>query len=348
MKKLSLIILICFPILHFAQVSGESYQFIASDKNGLVIPHTSDVNMTSDFTIELWIKPNMVTGEKMCLLQKGWCGDSDFIWSVVINEDATVSFTCNDYGNCNYSSSYRVETKLVDGECMHLAFVYTMTTIDVYYNGEPQSGSWVMRSHPGKLQSSNDPINVGMYRDWYSNYVLYYDGFMDDLRIWEVAKTQQEIKDNYLTELNGDENGLVLYHKYDNAPSGDGSTVQNDASLTSNSLDAEVVSLSQSSPFAQLQSCMMTVEEVSSGPAAAQIKVYPNPAVDKVTFEVPNELNELLQFQLFDLSGRLILERSVDGFPFHLSIEGIEKGTYIYHFNDINGFTLYSGQLIFE
>lgn len=49
----------------------------------------------------------------------------------------------------------------------------------------------------------------------------YVDGCMDEVRLWNVARTQQQIADNMYRELTGDETGLVGYWKFNE---GTGST----------------------------------------------------------------------------------------------------------------------------
>ena len=43
----------------------------------------------------------------------------------------------------------------------------------------------------------------------------FYKGLMDELRIWQSARTQTEIQDNRLTQLTGNESGLVWYSPVD-------------------------------------------------------------------------------------------------------------------------------------
>lgn len=50
----------------------------------------------------------------------------------------------------------------------------------------------------------------------------YFDGLIDEVRIWNTARTQQEIQDNMNKELTGNETGLVAYYKMDK---GTGSTL---------------------------------------------------------------------------------------------------------------------------
>ncbi|MDO8624179.1 MAG: LamG-like jellyroll fold domain-containing protein [bacterium] len=46
--------------------------------------------------------------------------------------------------------------------------------------------------------------------------IKYFDGLLDDVRIWNVARTSQQISDNRSLELQGNESGLVGYWKFTN------------------------------------------------------------------------------------------------------------------------------------
>jgi hypothetical protein len=43
----------------------------------------------------------------------------------------------------------------------------------------------------------------------------YLDGKLGDFRIWNIARTQEEIQSDYWKQLTGSESGLVLYWKMD-------------------------------------------------------------------------------------------------------------------------------------
>jgi hypothetical protein len=56
----------------------------------------------------------------------------------------------------------------------------------------------------GPLRIGCNPENKGCFNGWF-----------DEFRIWNVARTDAEIKDNYTKPLVGNEPGLVGYWKFD-------------------------------------------------------------------------------------------------------------------------------------
>jgi hypothetical protein len=58
----------------------------------------------------------------------------------------------------------------------------------------------------------------------------FFDGKIDEVRIWEVARTQTEIQGYMNQSLTGEEDGLIGYWRFDEGTA----TTVNDASINSN------------------------------------------------------------------------------------------------------------------
>ena len=112
----------------------------------------------------------------------------------------------------------------------HIAISYSPSTgINVYMNGNlmyqtPASGIVNCGGVPLRIGARVDPV-----------YTEYFNGAIDDVRLWNVVRSQNDIKQNMSNELTGSESGLIGYWKFDEQP---GSTVIHDA--TSNHNDGQV------------------------------------------------------------------------------------------------------------
>jgi len=101
----------------------------------------------------------------------------------------------------------------------HLAFVASSSnskTVELFVNGESVGFPGSFSSWPNlywKYIGRNNSNTI--------------DGEIDELRIWNVKRTQAEIKANMFIELNGNENGLVAYYKMSD---GEGTTLTDNAS----------------------------------------------------------------------------------------------------------------------
>lgn len=65
----------------------------------------------------------------------------------------------------------------------------------------------------GQISSGSLPLRIGARVD--SVYTEYFKGELDDIRIWDVVRSQSEIAQNMDKELTGTETGLVAYYKFD-------------------------------------------------------------------------------------------------------------------------------------
>jgi hypothetical protein len=77
-------------------------------------------------------------------------------------------------------------------------------------------------------------MNIGDNPTWPGRF---WNGVIDDVRIWNVARTSQEIQDNLAIELNGNEPGLVAYFPMNE---GDGDTI---ADITGNGNTGQLVNM---------------------------------------------------------------------------------------------------------
>ncbi len=96
--------------------------------------------------------------------------------------------------------------------------------LKLYVNGILQASIDVS----GTLTTSEGVvINLGENPTWTGRL---FNGVMDEVRVWEVARTEQEIQENMTIELTGSETGLIAYYPMNE---GTGTTVS-DASGNNN------------------------------------------------------------------------------------------------------------------
>nr|NQU90707.1 LamG domain-containing protein [Bacteroidota bacterium] len=99
----------------------------------------------------------------------------------------------------------------------HFALVYDGTNVKVYANGDLKAN---------QERSLNTISNTFYIGKWGGNY---FDGQIDELHVWNTARTQEEIQSTMNVELTGSESGLLAYY-----PMNEGSgTAINDNSTNS-------------------------------------------------------------------------------------------------------------------
>ncbi len=102
-------------------------------------------------------------------------------------------------------------------KCYHLAGVYDGQRAYFYVNGCLVNSI----EATGDLLQNNVNVGIG-YR---SNNAERFRGFIDQARVWNVARTQVQIRDNMYANLSTPQTGLALYFHFDNYVSGN--TVNN-------------------------------------------------------------------------------------------------------------------------
>jgi hypothetical protein len=107
---------------------------------------------------------------------------------------------------------------------VHIAMTWDGSVLATYVNGLPKitaqgSGSTTTLATSQSVVSLGcNPTNNNCF-----------SGYFDELRVWNVARTAAEIKDNYAKPMVGNEAGLVGYWKFDDAA---GSTTAADSVST--------------------------------------------------------------------------------------------------------------------
>lgn len=190
------------------------------------IPNSSSLDITGDMTIQMWV--NQFSGNVFSMLM-----------SNRINSDYTAPYQVNSVSNCcggtptnpiihfalgggGTTNTIASSNPFNLNEWTNISCTVNSGTMTVFINGE-QSGPSV--SFAGTRQQNNEPLLLA-YENSYPNRL--FNGQIDDVRIWNRALTQTEIKDNMCKKMVGNEAGLVSYW---NMNEGTGNTVND---LTSN------------------------------------------------------------------------------------------------------------------
>ncbi|MBU2650649.1 MAG: T9SS type A sorting domain-containing protein [Bacteroidetes bacterium] len=170
----------------------------------------------SNFTVEFWMQMDGTTSTFNGIIDNGRDVSSNWFFLTIANSLAII------FGIGNGSGIAEIWLGVNDNNWHHIAGVYNGTTAYLYFDGVLSGSTNVSLS----ILSRNIIIAK---RDGYEQY---FNGKLDELRIWSDVRTEEEIRDNMCKTLEGDEAGLVAYYTFDNYS---GSALQD---LTSNTNDA--------------------------------------------------------------------------------------------------------------
>ncbi len=96
-----------------------------------------------------------------------------------------------------------------DGRWHHVAIVYDGSQVLFYLDGALKDR--MVRA----LNTIDGPLCLGVREDIEHN-VDHYSGAIDEVRVWNRARTGEEIRADVERDLSGKEDGLVLYYRFDN------------------------------------------------------------------------------------------------------------------------------------
>ena len=153
------------------------------------------------FTIEARIRPSSFDDNGRIADHGGTAGNG---WAFhLLNSNDTLYFQIND------ANEYIAEDNAIPLDVWsHVAVTLDGGNLNFYVDGVP-AGSATGVPSPA---ASSLGLRVGARVT--DSTRSGFEGEIDELRVWNIARTQQEILDNLTGEVAGDEPGLVLYHRY--------------------------------------------------------------------------------------------------------------------------------------
>ena len=191
---------------------------VVFDGNGdyIEMPHSKaiDFQANQDFTVELWVK-----GEPL---------QDNTYWRNILSKR-----TSDKQQGISYDISYQLELRhfrvtlqgggksifkhsprIEDDKFHHLALVKKGDDLAIYLDGIASPDNQFTEDWSGKSEE-NGPLYLGTAEQlsgttWQPS-IYCFKGEMSELRIWNVARTAADIKNNLALQLTGREFGLVGY-----------------------------------------------------------------------------------------------------------------------------------------
>jgi len=167
----------------------------------IYLPETFPI-LDNQFTIEAWVYSEKLVNN--VLQHRIIIGDNlSNPAHNDINRPPTITFHQDHqirYGFGTGSDGFRqvVNDVRVDDEWLHVAFTFDGTTCKLFVNGELADST----DEAAGLIPNQVPISI---------IGSYFVGKMDEIRIWNTPREQEEIQSTMNSELNGDEEGLIAY-----------------------------------------------------------------------------------------------------------------------------------------
>jgi murein DD-endopeptidase MepM/ murein hydrolase activator NlpD len=209
-----------------------------SFSQGIMMPTATALDFSGDMTIEFWIRTTSAYGggawhDAQWILDKDmpWGGNPD--WAVVAYNGHIVFNNGNPGGNDQPLQSVQAVN---NGSWHHVAITRNTSTgnglTTIYIDGvQDTSGLF-------SIASIGNPfaLTVGVEGGPGSLNPRAFRGDLDDLRLWNIARSQAEIQEKMNVRLQGNETGLAGYWNFDEGEGqivGDGSPYHTNGQLGS-------------------------------------------------------------------------------------------------------------------
>jgi len=180
-------------------IQGAALNFDGVDDN-VSIPNNAVFNITDAITIESWIKTTGSPTNEQYIVTK-----NENSYYVALNVAGAVGQAGFYLDGVSSSWLYTNSNTLNDNNWHHIACTYDGSTMSIYVDGVLDNSIAIT----GTINTGIDNVYLGC-RD--NN--QFFQGSMDEFRIWNRALCAVEIQNNLNGEIAKNSNGLVAYYKF--------------------------------------------------------------------------------------------------------------------------------------
>ena len=185
------------------------------------VADNNHLDLVATYTIEAWIRPDgfsLLGG----IVSKSHTPDAN-------GYTLRLSGSGN-YRGLNFDGLETADNLLTAGKWVHVAAVNDNGTRTLYINGIAQT----LTGTPHIIAVNTDPLRIGC--DYASHY---FNGQIEDVRVWNTVRTEYSIRMYMSRVLYGSESGLAAYYRFDHQPGDDVSTDSGPNGLDGSPVDME-------------------------------------------------------------------------------------------------------------
>jgi hypothetical protein len=173
----------------------------SDDADGVKVPDAKSLHITGELTVEAWIKPEEGVRDRPFdfIISRNYSAHGYALLLIGRNDENRLQFEANNLVN------YGVPEPWLRDKWWHVAGVVKGTTMTLYVNAVKVGES----TSQALLRDINAPLLIG------TSYWGNFRGCIDEVRIWNVARTPEQIaawKDRYVKPT---EAGLAAYWSFD-------------------------------------------------------------------------------------------------------------------------------------
>lgn len=301
--------------------------------NDFVISANSITNNTQNQTYQAWFRIPSIPTNSDRILQRGSDGTGG--WSVQMDVTSTGKLSA---GISASPDTYLTgTTTLVPNTWYHATFVFeNNNSLRLYLNGTLEASVTIGNR---TLRNSDNRLRVGS-----GNIASeYFNGDIDDVRVWNMALSQTDIVNTMNCELDNSETNLVAYYKFNQGfdyannssvlTANDSSGNNNNGTLNNFTLTGPLSNWASGSIITTGNTCSVVLDSESF--KLNNISLYPNPTNGIVNIRS----NTKLTIEIYDLLGKVILTTETSSGIENLNITNYPSGIYLIKTTNEQGYS---------
>ncbi|MDB9535241.1 Calx-beta domain-containing protein, partial [Dolichospermum planctonicum CS-1226] len=175
--------------------------------NYVEVPHSAALSLNT-FTLEAWVNQTQIKGDWQPIITKEANNGYEVNYGLYIEPNVSRLYFGFQDSNGNWRYIYPSQASLTLNQLTHVAATYDGAKLSLYINGQLDSTA----DFVGTPLQNNYPVKIGRELNAWTPFA----GQIDDVRIWNVARTQAQIQANLNKTLTGTETGLAAYWNFNN------------------------------------------------------------------------------------------------------------------------------------
>ncbi|MBS4028614.1 MAG: VCBS repeat-containing protein, partial [Ignavibacteriales bacterium] len=157
---------------------------------------------SGDFTVEFWMNSGGTEGNNYIMGKRAVC-DFDFLWNIYTNNSSVMVLEMINPQQ-GLTQSITGNTIVNDSKWHHIAVTRRDSVLSIYVDGVEDISTTEIN-----ILDINTDATLQIGKSACGNYY----GLLDEVSIWNTARTPEEVMEDGVRPLRGDEDGLLaLYH----------------------------------------------------------------------------------------------------------------------------------------
>ena len=277
-------------------------------------------NFTNSWTFECWAKspgiPNTTEHNGPM-----YGTNMGIVWDHLSNTFKS-SATVQDASNNFYAASFG---SLLANTWYHLAATYDGTVLKAYRDGVLISSVTTL----GGLSTASGGLTFGKH----PTLSQFWDGTIDEARVWNVARTCAEINQNMNIELTGNQTGLKAYYKFnEGTPAANNTSIISTLDASGNNYNCSIAGFTRTgatsnylagAPFNNTLNPLCLTTGVNEINTTNTFIIYPNPTSTILNIEV----KEQVQISIVNVLGDVVLTQTINGLS-KIDVINLTSGVY--------------------